>query len=1191
MLTTLWARSDAHLIRRILGGHRNDFEILVRRYLPAVLAMAKSILHNPADAEDVAQECFIAAYQKLDSLKAPEKFPGWLLSIARNNALNWQRRQQHEIPLTDEAMKTLPAAYPEPARKEMREMLHRALMGLDQDVRELLLLHYYGGYSLREIGGMYEISRMAAAKRLQRARETLGSEMLKQMPEMLGSSEVRRKSKKIAAAAFAAGVAWKVTPAHGAIMGLLIGAGKLAGIGVIALTLALAAFVAAPTALNWKPRFSAVKAAEASAPQPREIAAESLETAEQKPVEAFAQTPEPRYSLSNVLVTPLDQAIGGAAVKAELVTWKATELPPENTEIYTATADENGAFTLEGLPPGVYCVTAVTRLFGGAHDFHILENGDVRGPKNIKMYPVLRSYGLLVDSSGEPVPDAVIYPVSHELFPNREFDHVTVCGLRARSDAQGRFRFEGIIPGAWKLYIVAPGRQPFYTGYVPCYGLRSTVVIETPGALRGRIVDMAGNPVSGITGMACVGKATSSYGDKEAGYRMSNTFATDTAGGFEVASLPPGEYFFVLKDSALILTSPNQKIRIASGKTADAELRVTEGGTVYGRVFNAKTGEGIAGISLNAYSNDPEARVNKKVVTGATGDYIFTGLPSGSYRMFVASSDAFPTVRREPITVAVKQGETVADKDISLVPPMMVKGVVLDAEGHPAQAKVSGSGQRENDFAETEADGTFMLAFAEGGAITLFAKNDSFRSEPVVVTLNPETPETETVLTLSRAAGGGIEGFVRDINGKPVYNVRVSACLVNGEGRPNPGDYNEAMTGAQGGFKIMGLLPGKYAVTASMQRGNVLGTVNAEVGSNQVTPDVIIRETPEGNLTVEGVIYYPNGLPCPVAALSLDNSQLVSSGALGRFAFTRLGEGTHTIFALSPGYSPLAEPGIAAGTRDLKLVLHNLAVLTGSVSDAQTGKPVSDFSVRWDILSSPPFDTGGMGSGKAGFTDPKGYFRMEKIPVTPIRVDIQAANYAPWQTTLQELISGGENHVEAALHPAAGVTGVVSDASGMPIPNVALYANSSEAVSDANGRFSLEGLPAGEEVRISASCPGYAATSVFTVAGAAEPVKVILTKGGTLRIRAIKDGQPLNTFAALVRYADPEISRLAGGQYHSTQTGEIVAGNIQPGEVEITTLAPGGMATAMESPIGRATAIIAEDQETVAVVEELPAAQ
>lgn len=547
------------------------------------------------------------------------------------------------------------------------------------------------------------------------------------------------------------------------------------------------------------------------------------------------------------------------------------------------------------------------------------------------------------------------------------------------------------------------------------------------------------------------------------------------------------------------------------------------------------------------------------------------------------------------LNIIVKQGDTVTGQDISLSPPMLVKGVVVDAEDRPVpRARVDGSTEQGTVLwvtRITEADGSFTLPFPEGGKISLLAKNDSSRSETVTVTLNAETPEVETVLTLSLAAGAGIEGVVRDTNGKPIYNADIGAYPIHKDGRLTPADSNHGRTGPTGTFSITGLLPGKYTVTATLQTGKRLGTIDVDVANDQIKRDVLIQEMPEGNLTIEGTLYYPNGLPCPVAALGLDNSQLVSCGVLGRFTFTRLGPGNHTIYALAPGYSPLAVSDIAAGTQNLKLVLQEFAVLTGTVTNAQTGKPVTDFSVQYTMLASPPLDTGGMESGQAGFADPKGRFRMERIPVTGIQVMIQAAGYAPWQTTLEELSSGAENHVDAVLSPAACITGVVFDASGNVLPKVRVNALSSNTITGTNGAFSLDNLPAGEEIKIVFSRLGYAPTSVYTMAGSGESISVTLVEGGTLRIHAVKDGQPLSTFTASVKHMDPEIAQVAGEHCFATRGGEIIVQNVYPGEVEIAASIMEENTPGPASPVGRALAIIAEGQETLVVVDELPAGQ
>ncbi len=81
------APSNAALVKQVLRGRRERFDVLVRRHLNAVYAVAYSFTTNHADAEDVAQDAFLKAYTSLDTLREPAKFEGWLIAIVRNSAL------------------------------------------------------------------------------------------------------------------------------------------------------------------------------------------------------------------------------------------------------------------------------------------------------------------------------------------------------------------------------------------------------------------------------------------------------------------------------------------------------------------------------------------------------------------------------------------------------------------------------------------------------------------------------------------------------------------------------------------------------------------------------------------------------------------------------------------------------------------------------------------------------------------------------------------------------------------------------------------------------------------------------------------------------------------------------------------------------------------------------------------------
>ncbi|MCC6794926.1 MAG: sigma-70 family RNA polymerase sigma factor [Candidatus Hydrogenedentes bacterium] len=183
MFLPIQLSTDEWVVRRVLRGHRNDFSVLVRRYYPTVKSVIRSRLANPADAEDVAQEAFIQAFQKLDTLKAPQRFGPWLITIARSKAVSSQRKTWRETPLTDELLASLLAKPHSFEQEELRTMLKHFLNELDPESRELLMMHYYGGKGLRECAQLLNISKEAAAKRLQRTRNDLGARLLSAIGE------------------------------------------------------------------------------------------------------------------------------------------------------------------------------------------------------------------------------------------------------------------------------------------------------------------------------------------------------------------------------------------------------------------------------------------------------------------------------------------------------------------------------------------------------------------------------------------------------------------------------------------------------------------------------------------------------------------------------------------------------------------------------------------------------------------------------------------------------------------------------------------------------------------------------------------------------------------------------------------------------------------------------------------------
>src|SRR5690606_29874889 len=144
-------------------------------------AVALARLGEPADAEDVCQDAFVTALQRIEECRQPEKFSAWLLSIVRNRAHDHARarnvRQAAPLIETD-----LPSAAPGPLRETERSELNadllRALSTLPELQREVLMLFDLEGWSHRDIAERLGISEGSARVHLHHGRRALRERLM-----------------------------------------------------------------------------------------------------------------------------------------------------------------------------------------------------------------------------------------------------------------------------------------------------------------------------------------------------------------------------------------------------------------------------------------------------------------------------------------------------------------------------------------------------------------------------------------------------------------------------------------------------------------------------------------------------------------------------------------------------------------------------------------------------------------------------------------------------------------------------------------------------------------------------------------------------------------------------------------------------------------------------------------------------
>lgn len=178
---------DLQLVRRILSGDQSAMRDLIIKYQDLVVNTCFQILHNPVDAEDMAQEVFIEAYRSMSSLRQEQQLSYWLYRIALNKSINLQKKnrllrgflrldnpcdaqrceaflfeaQHHEDP------------YQTILRNEQMQVVRQVLASLPARQQKAFVLHHFEKLSYKEIAQILEVSLSTVESLIFRAKNTL----------------------------------------------------------------------------------------------------------------------------------------------------------------------------------------------------------------------------------------------------------------------------------------------------------------------------------------------------------------------------------------------------------------------------------------------------------------------------------------------------------------------------------------------------------------------------------------------------------------------------------------------------------------------------------------------------------------------------------------------------------------------------------------------------------------------------------------------------------------------------------------------------------------------------------------------------------------------------------------------------------------------------------------------------------
>ncbi len=162
--------SDGKLVESTCAGNRDAYGELVKRYERAVYAVALEVLNDFHAAQDVAQDAFLVAYEKLGTLRKPAAFGAWLLRIARRLALRSARRHST---LPPHGLPPETSANPNHQLDDPSRALLDAVMRLPLHERQVIMLHYFESRSVRAVAEIVGRPVGTVTKQLSRARNRL----------------------------------------------------------------------------------------------------------------------------------------------------------------------------------------------------------------------------------------------------------------------------------------------------------------------------------------------------------------------------------------------------------------------------------------------------------------------------------------------------------------------------------------------------------------------------------------------------------------------------------------------------------------------------------------------------------------------------------------------------------------------------------------------------------------------------------------------------------------------------------------------------------------------------------------------------------------------------------------------------------------------------------------------------------
>ncbi|MFN2386367.1 MAG: carboxypeptidase regulatory-like domain-containing protein [Thermoanaerobaculia bacterium] len=746
--------------------------------------------------------------------------------------------------------------------------------------------------------------------------------------------------------------------------------------------------------------------------------------------------------------------------------------------------------------------------------------------EDIQLPAVETVTGKVTDESGKPVAGAKV-----RLGPLGLFEEDVRFYGEGATGADGGFSVSAP-EDARDLTVRATGFAPFRRMRMERKGAGEKINLKRGGTVRGTVLDAAGQPAAGAVVVS---------GELAA--------ETDASGAYRLAGVPPGsrsvealwkEDFAARKDA----------VRVRKGEEREVPLKLVRAASIAGTVIDEKTRRPIGGASVQVSSSSlpnifgrEAGPVARKARTDARGRFRIPGLVAQRYTVR-ASRDGFLPVSMSSVSAATQSRASLA---IALTRAASVSGRVRTPEGQPiAGARVRvfrGDGPMailnmrnpvaslfRQETVRSRPDGSFRLKqLAASRSVTLEATKEGFapvKKHGVALKAGETARDVQFVLTRGLQA----RGRVVDAQGQPVAGAEIRLAPADRSGMPGGirivtrmmgQDRPNAVSGRDGAFVVAGLEEGDVTATVTREGFAEKSFSGLSVQSTEANEWAPFTLSPGAAIT--GVVRDSQGTPVVGASVGAFGEaggvREATSDLDGSFRLDGYpSERPLMLNVRAEDYAPL-QRSVTPPAENVVLVLKTAGILRGRVEDAETKRAITDFSISY---SAPR--AGGMmlrfgGTNDRAFQSADGSFEMTEVSPGRWVLRGSAPGYRSAEVGPVELGEGEtKDGLELSLRKGGTLSGRVLDprrGTGVPNATVAWQEAASESGSrmaamiasrfsggdtstttDADGRFSFDGLPDGKVV-LTASHPDFLDVTK-EVAADSDGVDITLSVGGTI---------------------------------------------------------------------------------------------